>query len=513
MVARVRRFTLLVVGAALFFGGIPTVPATADFVIAGAGWGHGVGLSQYGAKAMATDGATYEQIISRYFAGATATPYTTLHPDEFISADETPLWVGLRQQSESLGFVVEQGVAELCFDVTNFCVATARPGEEWRFSRDGHGGCVFLRRPEESGPVQVVGPSLDCVASVRPGSVTTTLGVPFKARSYRHGILRFRQAPSTGLIQTALEIGVEEYLRGLSEVPESWPAAALQAQVVVSRSQAIWNALDRGPADTFSAEVKDGCYCNLRDGGVDQVFRGFTGETGHPRWIAAVLATAMQVITVDGSTGLGLFSSSSGGRTESFSDVFGTDDHPYLAVVDDRAAFTSQAGNPHATWVATYDQGVLANAFGFAWLVDVEVTEHNISGSARTLRLVGIVEGRPFETEVSAIDFRKALSLRSTSFDISTVTLFQDVPEDHRFAGEILGLNKMGITDGCTATSFCPGRAVTRAEMAAFLVRAFDLVPSPDGDPFTDDNGHVFEDEIESLQFHGITDGCTATSF
>ena len=202
-----RRVILLIASASLFLGAL-AIPATADFVITGAGWGHGVGLSQYGAKAMAVDGATYDQIVGRYFKGATTASYTTLHPDAFISKDETPLWVGLRQQSGSLGFVVEQGTAELCFDVTNLCVATARPGETWRFSMDGTGKCVF-HRPVESGPIQVVGPSLECVASVRPGSASSTLGIPFKARSYRNGILRFRPAPSTGMLQSVLEIGIE----------------------------------------------------------------------------------------------------------------------------------------------------------------------------------------------------------------------------------------------------------------------------------------------------------------
>ena len=512
MATRARRFALLFASAGLFFG-ISTVPATADVVITGAGWGHGVGLSQYGAKVMATDGATYEQIISRYFAGTTIAPYTALNPEEFISTDQTPLWVGLRQQSESLGFVVEQGTAELCFDTTNFCVATARPGEDWRFTRDGSGGCVFFLRTEDSGPIQIAGPSLDCVASVRPGSVESTLGIPFKARSYRHGILRFRTAPSTGLLQSVLEIGVEDYLRGLSEVPESWPTAAIQTQVVVSRSQALWHALDRGPADMFDTEIRDDCYCNLRDGGVDQVFRGYTGEVKHPQWVAAVTSTAMQVINVNGRIGLGLYFSSSGGRTDNFLDVFGTNDHPYLTSVDDYAALTTRAGNPHATWVASYSQATLADVFGFSWVANAEVIERNDSGSARTLRLVGIVAGRPAQIVVTGTEVRRMLSLRSTTFDVSVMSRFKDVPPEYRFSGEILGLHQLGITDGCTATSFCPGRAVTRAEMAAFLVRALDLAPPPGGDPFTDDNGHLFEDEIESLQFHGITDGCTATSF
>ena len=449
----------------------PTQAAAADIAFTGAGWGHGVGLSQYGAKAMAADGATYQQILSRYFTGGTPVSYTTLNTDTFLAYDETPLWVGLRQQSENMGFTVENGTADLCFDTTNLCVATARPDEVWNFSRDGTGKCVFYQRLS-SGPIRIAGPPADCLASVRPGSPSTTLTVPFKARSYRNGILRFRQAPSTGMLQTALEIGVEAYMRGLSEVPESWPTAAVQTQVVVSRSQAIWHALDRGSAVQFDKQRKDDCYCNLLDGGADQIFRGYTGEANHPRWVAAVESTTMQVVSVFGHTGLGLYSSSSGGRTENYSDVFSTGSHPYLAAVDDGPAFSDSAANPHATWTAQYTQAALSGAFGFTWLADAEVTERNESGSVRTVRLVGIIDGWPAETTVTGVELRQALSLRSTTFDITTVPRFDDVSVDHLFSGEVLGLHELGVTTGCTATTFCPDRAVTRGEMAAFLVRA-----------------------------------------
>ncbi|SVD85422.1 uncharacterized protein METZ01_LOCUS438276, partial [marine metagenome] len=59
----------------------------------------------------------------------------------------------------------------------------------------------------------------------------------------------------------------------------------------------------------------------------------------------------------------------------------------------------------------------------------------------------------------------------------------------------------------------CPDRAVTRGEMAAFLVRALDLTPMTAGDPFTDDDGSLFETDIETLRSHGITAGCTTTTF
>jgi hypothetical protein len=67
-----------------------------------------------------------------------------------------------------------------------------------------------------------------------------------------------------------------------------------------------------------------------------------------------------------------------------------------------------------------------------------------------------------------------------------------------------------GITQGCNPpenTRFCPGRTMTRGEMAAFLARAFDL-PAATTDHFVDDSGHIFEDAINRLRSAGITLGC-----
>ena len=67
-----------------------------------------------------------------------------------------------------------------------------------------------------------------------------------------------------------------------------------------------------------------------------------------------------------------------------------------------------------------------------------------------------------------------------------------------------------GITLGCNPPDndrYCPSSSVTRAQMAAFLVRSFDF-PAAHGDSFDDDDGSVFEPEIERLRAAGITVGC-----
>jgi minor extracellular serine protease Vpr len=87
---------------------------------------------------------------------------------------------------------------------------------------------------------------------------------------------------------------------------------------------------------------------------------------------------------------------------------------------------------------------------------------------------------------------------------------FDDVPDDHLFNTEITWLAEEGITRGCNPpdnTLFCPDDPVTRGQMAAFLNRALDLDATAE-DYFGDDDGNVFEGDINRLAESGITRGC-----
>ncbi|SVD26106.1 uncharacterized protein METZ01_LOCUS378960, partial [marine metagenome] len=94
-----RRLLVSALVLSLVSGAASAEAATAGFSVSGSGWGDGVGLSQYGAKAMAADGATYEQILGRYFTGASVGHVTTVGPGSFGFSDLMPLWVGLMQNS------------------------------------------------------------------------------------------------------------------------------------------------------------------------------------------------------------------------------------------------------------------------------------------------------------------------------------------------------------------------------------------------------------------------------
>ena len=75
------------------------------------------------------------------------------------------------------------------------------------------------------------------------------------------------------------------------------------------------------------------------------------------------------------------------------------------------------------------------------------------------------------------------------------------------FIDDIEWLVENHITGGCAPSRFCPTAAVTRAAMASFLGRAFDL-PAPSGDYFVDDGSSIHEPNINSAREAKITGGC-----
>ncbi|SVD35376.1 uncharacterized protein METZ01_LOCUS388230, partial [marine metagenome] len=118
----------------------------AGITITGSGWGDGVGLSQYGARAMADAGHSADQILSHYYPGVELRTIGTLLSGSYFLADDAPVWVGLLQEQDQVAFHIETGSAELCFDDSGQCVGTAREGEKFRFAPDGSGGCFFSRQ-------------------------------------------------------------------------------------------------------------------------------------------------------------------------------------------------------------------------------------------------------------------------------------------------------------------------------------------------------------------------------
>jgi hypothetical protein len=82
----------------------------------------------------------------------------------------------------------------------------------------------------------------------------------------------------------------------------------------------------------------------------------------------------------------------------------------------------------------------------------------------------------------------------------------------HQFAGDIEWAYAEGITGGCGGGRYCPDAPVTREQMASFITRMFTL-PATGSDFFTDDESSMHEGDINRVAAAGIAGGCTATTY
>jgi SpoIID/LytB domain protein len=133
--------------------------------------------------------------------------------------------------------------------------------------------------------------------------------------------------PRRGGVELVNELGFDDYLYGLAEVPRAWPEAVLEAQVIAARTYA-WYVMGRSSYADYDICATTAC----------QVFRGaeVLRATGGERWLAAVDATSGQVLTYDDAPILARYFSTSGGRTYANEAVFpSSGPFPYLVGIDD----------------------------------------------------------------------------------------------------------------------------------------------------------------------------------
>ncbi|MPZ53975.1 MAG: hypothetical protein GEU79_14795 [Acidimicrobiia bacterium] len=143
---------------------------------------------------------------------------------------------------------------------------------------------------------------------------------------------------------------------------------------------------------------------------------------------------------------------------------------------------------------------------------DVEIDR--LGPSSQRLIVTGLSPDTSYRFGVRAFDSTggsEPLTTRAiTLSEACTTSRFDDVPCDHLFWGDVDWLAEKQITIGCNPpvnSLFCPDDSVSRGQMAAFLTRGLDL-PNSGDDVFTDDNGTVFEQDIQALAASGITHGC-----
>jgi len=100
-----------------------------------------------------------------------------------------------------------------------------------------------------------------------------------------------------------------------------------------------------------------------------------------------------------------------------------------------------------------------------------------------------------------------AFLVRALGLPPTSIGYFTD-DDGTMFEANSNSLREAGITTGCGGTNYCPNGAVTRGQMAAFLVRALGYADGGGGNIFVDTSGSIFEADIDKLATEGVTRGC-----
>ena len=369
MFKRAVTLTILIVAAACPAG----AGAAERWSVRGAGWGHGIGMSQWGAYGYAKHGAGYRDIIDHYYRDTKLGSVTNGDVRVLLQSNKSTI---LFRHATQAG---DRGLTE---------------DTVYKATRDGNN--VILR--SASGRQLEV---FDGVMRVVGGKHVRLLGRA--DNGVRDGLYRdaleIRTAAGSGL-NAINAVGLESYLLGVvpGESPAAWPAAALEAQAVAARSYALASNVNGKGFDQ---------YADTRS----QMYRGYLAET--PSTNAAVASTTGQVVTYGGEIATTFFFSTSGGYTENVENVFTAGSpKPWLKGVKDPYDDSS----PYHRWGPyTFSRSALASKLG-GWvkgrLKSFKVLERGVSPRVVKAR----VKGTRGSTVVTGPQIRTRLGLRDTWF-------------------------------------------------------------------------------------------------
>ena len=368
-----RRTILLTLLAAL------AASATADgavrHVIRGAGFGHGIGMSQYGAYGFALQGSGYPGILAHYYSGTTLTQAPG-RPVRVLLQPNDP-YIRVRGATSVDGTELRSGATYVARrSGSGIRVATAGGRRVGSFAAP-------VRFDGGAEPLRLLGPALNGISD----------GL------YRGAI---EVLPDGGGVTAINVIDLDSYVRGVvaGEMPSSWPLEALKAQAVAARTYAL---ATRKTSGTFDQ------YPDTRS----QVYRGVTGES--VRSDAAVAETADRILTYGGVPAVTYYFSTSGGHTENVEYSFiGALTKPWLVGVPD----PYDDGSPYHRWQVKVSTATLTRALGARGTFKrLEVLQRGASPRVVRARVVGS-DG---STAITGPAIRARLGLRDSWLTIVSV--------------------------------------------------------------------------------------------
>ena len=363
------------------------------FKISGSGYGHGVGMSQIGARGQAIEGKSAVEILNYYYPGTTVSPY----PDnELIRVNLANLTTSVIIKAVGAVGTITLFRGDLAAGEDSEPLGTYQGDLTASFTNLANSVIPSLSSPTAKfAPV-----SPNKAWTLRWDSATTTIALTNqgKTKQYKYGqivIKSVSNAVSSYLAVTNTLRLHDEYLWGIGEVPSSWPPAALEAQAIAARTYAL----------TKLSRIRTECDCQIYSTTVDQNFVGYSKEIERIygiKWKEAVNRTFVDanlvlVITFESKPINAFYSSSSGGSTQDVRDVWGSS-IPYLQGVPDPWSLDMKINPRYAIWERQVTQKDMATAFGLdnvkSFRVDsrsktesaLSVTAFSSTGKSSTLK-------------------------------------------------------------------------------------------------------------------------------
>jgi stage II sporulation protein D len=291
VVSKIRGVVAACVAIALIASVYPlAAQAGVSWIVHGRGFGHGVGMSAYGAYGYAKHGKSYRFILGHYFQGTS---------------------IGALEKKPVVRVLLDISPGDVEFSgATSACGQQLDPGRSYEAHRVARS--VKLR---SSGGK----PLANCGRRLRAAGAGK-IAIAGHG-TYRGALETVPTESDPGSLNVVNALALEQYVKGVmpNEVPPSWPTEELKAHAIAVRSIALTGDVDGNGFDLYS---------DTRS----QVYEGLESE--YARTNDAVAATRGQVVMYGGEVAQTLYSACSGGHTESVQYVFGTA-VPYLVGVPD----------------------------------------------------------------------------------------------------------------------------------------------------------------------------------
>jgi SpoIID/LytB domain protein len=382
-------------------------PVSGSITFYGRGFGHGVGMSQYGARGRADAGQTMETILAHYYKGTTLSPLgapddpgptiRVLVLDKFPATAAVPLTLHGRGGIWSVSGIAGTFPADA---VLRLIPTTASGSVTWR-----------LRIVDSTGHVLHDAASVGAFV-VQPAANATRLQLDSKPSSFDtyRGTLRVIVGSTSAAASVVNSLGLESYLRGVvpSEMPAAWHPEALKSQSVVARGYAARRIKATGTYD-------------VKDDTSSQVYLGVENEKATTD--TAIKNTVARKLMIGTTIADTLFHSTGGAATENNENVFVSETGAivvspvsYLRGSSDRAPNGTpyDASSPWSHWnTGTHTVAELSSWYAsdartnVGTITALDLRHRGVSGRLISVTLIGTagtktVSGNVFRTIFNA---------------------------------------------------------------------------------------------------------------